>query len=269
MAQNKIKIKTNPENNTLSFFILSEQQKWCPVSNSSALSRKKFVNANIKDISAEIIESIDSVYNMRSRGVDIYFEGSNEDYSVLQNTINTLFADKNIKSFLQKTVIAVAGKVQSGKTTLIEAMARSKGEEYQLDDTVEIPTYSNVNGTVVWYEIPGIDIGIENLIAARETFERLAKSGITTFIYCLSSTKIELLEEEFINFVTNNYSSVKVILALTKYTDEEEAIYSNQLSNRMKGVKVIPLLAKDLKTRQGTIEAYGLDILDQAIFEGR
>ena len=60
-----------------------------------------------------------------------------------------------------------------------------------------------------------------------------------------------------------------MILALTKYTDEEGASYSNQLSNRMKGVKVIPLLAKDLKTRQGTIEAYGLDILDQAIFEGR
>ena len=268
MTRNKIKIKTGSKSNALTFYILSEQQKWCPVSNSSVLSRNKFVNATIKEIAVELISVIDSIYNIHNRGVDIYFEGSDKDFKVLTNTVNDSFADKNIKCVSQRTMIAVAGKIQSGKTTLITESVRAKGNNYLFDDTTGIPSYSSCDNTIVWYEIPGIDIGIENVMAAKKSFEQLATTGITTFIYCLSTTKIERSEEELINYVVENYPSVRVIIALTQYLDEE-ATYAEKLSGRLNGISVIPLLAKDMNTRQGTIASYGLDVLDETIFEGR
>ena len=269
MTRNKIKIKTGSKSNALTFYILSEQQKWCPVSNSSVLSRNKFVNATIKEIAVDLISTIDSLYNIHNRGVDIYFGGLEEDFEVLTNTVSDSFADKNIKCILQRTMIAVAGKVKSGKTTLINELVRVKGDDYLFDDTTGIPSYSSSDNTTVWYEIPSIDIGIENVIAAQKSFEQLAKTGVTTFIYCLSTTKIERPEEELINYVVENYPSVRVIIALTQYLDEEGTIYAAKLSSRMNGIRVIPLLAQNMKTRQGNIDAYGLDVLEQAIFEGR
>ena len=75
------------------------------------------------------------------------------------------------------------------------------------------------------------------------------------------------MEEELIHFVANNYSSVKIILALTQYLDEEQTAFPEQLSEQLDGIRVVPLLAKDLKTREGTISAFGLDKLEHYIFE--
>lgn len=267
MKHNNIKIKSDPQNHTLAFYILSEQQKWCPVSNSSVLSRKKIAGASIKDVAAEIIGIIDSVYNMHNRGVDIYFEGTEDDFAALQDTVGNSFADKNIKCILQQTIIVVAGKVQSGKTTLIEELARYRGDDYQVNNVDSVFTYASNDNAIIFYEIPGIDIGVDNIIAVRETFERLVKTGVTVFLYCLSSSKIEYSEENLIKFVAQNYPSIKVIVALTKYIDEDSASYPKQLSKRLNGIEVVPLLAKKIKVRQGAIDAYGIDALNRELFE--
>lgn len=269
MIRNKIKIVADKTARTLAFYFLNEQQKWCSVSNSSVLSRKKYITANIKESSAEIIFIINSVYNTGNRGVDIYFEGSEEDFSILCETIAKTFPDENIACLIQRTNIAVAGKLQSGKSTLITEMGIYKNANYVYSKDTNAEIYTNEDATTVWYEIPGIDIGIENVITAREAFEKLAKKGLTTFVYCLRTSKIETLEEELIHFVSEEYPSIKIILVLTQYLDEDVTAFSEQLKKRMDRTTVIPLLAKSIKTREGIIEAYGLDKLDQAIFEGR
>ena len=51
--------------------------------------------------------------------------------------------------------------------------------------------------------------------------------------------------------------------------EENGDLYADELSKRMENLKVIPALAKDLKTRMGTILAYGLDDIERYIFEGK
>ena len=269
MTRNLIKIKSDSNSNALTFYIMNEQQKWCPVSNSSVLSRKEFVDSAIGEIADKLIRTIDLSYNICNRGVDIYFEGTDREFEILSNTISRSFVDKNIKCIFQQTIIAVAGKIQSGKTTLINELMKFKGLDFRFNNTTDIPTCISDDNTVVWFEIPGIDIGIENVVAAQKSFDKLVKTGITTFIYCLSTSKIEIPEESLINHVVENYPSVRVIVALTQYIDEEGTTYAENLSKRLNGIRVIPLLAKDLNTRQGSIVSYGLDVIDEAIFEGR
>lgn len=267
MTRNQVKIVSDKDTKTLAFYFMNEQQKWCAVSNSSVLSRKEYVTASIKERSSDIVDVINRIYNVGNRGVDIYFEGPVKDFHVLKETLSEEFSNKNIICYIQQSIIAVAGKVQSGKTTLIFGLGGYKGKSYHYTDVDGIATYTDDEGTTIWYEIPGIDIGKENVIAVRESFERLAKKGVTTFIYCLRTSKIEPLEEELIHFVANNYSSVKIILALTQYLDEEQTAFPEQLSEQLDGIRVVPLLAKDLKTREGTISAFGLDKLEHYIFE--
>ena len=70
-----------------------------------------------------------------------------------------------------------------------------------------------------------------------------------------------------IKFVAQNYPSIKVIVALTKYIDEDSASYPKQLSKRLNGIEVVPLLAKEIKVRPGAIDAYGIGVLNRELFE--
>ena len=101
---------------------------------------------------------------------------------------------------------------------------------------------------------------------ARNALEKLAKSNITTFVYCLGTKKIEALEEELISFARDNYPDIKILVVLTQFVDEEQDKYVEQLSADLEGVKVIPVLAMDKKTRHGVVSAYGLDDIERYIF---
>lgn len=270
MKRNQIKIVSNVKKQTLAFFMKDEQEKWREVSNSSPLSRKKYKASSIKKSVEEIVRVIGSEYNPGNRGVDIYFEGTEEDFCILKNVIDKKFSPNYLDCiYVQETQIAVAGKVGSGKTTLIKGIEEYKGVSFMHQENKGLSAYSDEESKVVWYEIPGIDIGVENIIAARDTFEQLANEGLTTFVYCLGTTKIEPPEEELIMFVRNDYPSIKILVVLTRFVDDDNKTYADQLSSNLNGTKVIPVLAKEMKTRSGIIPAYGIDDVDRYIFEGR
>lgn len=269
MLRNQIKIISNPQRHSLAFYYKTDAGGWRLVTNDSDLSRKEYIDATIQSRAEDIIRVINSVYNPGNRGVDISFEGEEKDFLLLKNTIDTYFSQSNITCVMQKTLVAVAGKVGAGKTTLIKGYFAYKDIAFNCYETDGNSVFADGQETIIWYEIPGIDYGAENVTDARNTFEKLAKSGLTTFIYCLGTNKIETLEEEFIFFARENYPEIKILVVLTKSVDEEQMLYVEQLSANLDGIKVIPTLAMDLKTKGGVVSAYGLDDIDRYIFEGK
>lgn len=268
MKRNRLKIVSNPTSSTLAFYFMSKD-RWQLVPSSSELSRKEYTETSIQEKAPEIIAYINTVYNMCNRGVDIFFEGVPEDYQLLVSVIENQFSDFDLQCIAQRRMIAVAGKCNCGKTILIEELCKFKGMQYRhaIEDGVNI--YQDIIGTTMWYEIPGIDIGVEHVSAARAVFEKLAGQGLTSLVYCLGTSKIDPLEEEFITYVQRKHPSVHILLALTKFKEDDSDVFVDQLTTQLNGVKVIPVLAKDVRIRDGIISAYGLEDVDGFIFEGK
>lgn len=270
MLRNQIKIISNAQRHSLAFYYKTDAGGWRLVTNDSALSRKEYIGATVQSRAEDIIRVINSVYNPGNRGVDISFEGEEKDFLLLKNTIDSLFSQSNISCVMQKTShVAVAGKIGAGKTTLIKGYFAHKEISCNYYEKDGNSVFADDQESIVWYEIPGIDFGAKNVTNARNAFEKLVKSGLTTFIYCLGTNKIETLEEELISFARNNYPEIKILVVLTKSVDDEQMLYIEQLSANLGGIKVIPTLAIDLKTRGGVVSAYGLDDIDRYIFEGK
>lgn len=270
MKPNQIKIVSNNKGKKLSYFFQNEKSEWNLVSNTSALSRKKYASASISENATEILQIINDTYNVGNRGVNIFFDGNIKDYHTLQNIIEEKFSDSHIQCYQQKTSIAVAGKIASGKTTLIREILKRQGKEFRFFQNNMIDGYVDTESTITWYEIPGIDFGKEHVLASMANFDFLAKSGVTDFIYCFGTNKVEELEEQYIRYVQENYPAIKILIVLTKCLEDESApIFSEQLFNSIGNVKVIPTLAKEFKTREGSIPAYGLEEIVDYIFEGK
>ena len=66
----------------------------------------------------------------------------------------------------------------------------------------------------------------------------------------------------------DTYRSVRPLILLTQGFDIETERYAGILTERFDGIKVIPILAKDKKTRGGIISAFGLEKVSKYIFEG-
>ena len=105
---------------------------------------------------------------------------------------------------------------------------------------------------------------------AKKAVDRLAELGLTTFIYCVGTPKFEQLEQDLIFYVRNNYPAVKILVVFTRSTHSDDQQCVDEISQYLEGIKVIPVLAVEMKTRGGgIISAYGLDNVDRYIFEGK
>lgn len=270
MKRNRIKIVSNSGDKKLSFFFQNERDEWNLVSNASELSRSKFTTISIKDNIDSILQVINEDYNIGNRGIDILFEGSSKDYDIICQAIKKDFSNDDIKCILKKTAVAVAGKIGVGKSTLINEIVVRHGKGYKYFQNGNITGFIDDSAAITWYEIPGIDLGKEKVIEAMDSFDQLAKNGVTNFIYCLDTNKIEELEEQFIIHVQEKYPGVKILVALTMCKDDNDAeILSTHIQQFVGDVKIIPTLSKDLKTRAGVIPAYGVDEVIQYLFEGK
>lgn len=269
MCPNKVKIISDPNLNELSFFYRNDTDgKWRPVSRESPLSRLAYTTCDLLDAGDEIISIIDHLFNNGGRGVDIQFEGPEAEFQHLQACVSRRSPNRDIRCLRQKTVIAVAGKVGAGKTTLIQEMCRYMGVSFHSTKRDGYEEYVVDLGNVVWYELSGIDIGKEYMDAARDTFDRLS-GEVTDFIYCLSTQKIEAMEGAFLSHVKNTYPDVKPLLLFTNYLEETDNPFMDRLSGQLDGIKILTVLAKEYRTRQGTIPAYGLDAVRTHLFEGK
>ena len=133
------------------------------------------------------------------------------------------------KIFLMIIFIAISKKyplLSQGKSVLekphlLEEIVKRQGKEFCFFQNNMINGYADTESTITWYEIPGIDLGKENVFAAMANFDLLAKNGVTNFIYCFGTNKVEELEEQFIRYVQEKYPGVKVLIVLTMCLEDE------------------------------------------------
>ena len=143
MRKNRVKMICSENRRSISYYLQNESREWIRVSNASILSRKKYLNTTIKESGFDILKIIDETYNPGNRGVDLYFEGSDENFSILQSILKENFAEENIVCHQRKTKIAVAGKIGSGKTVLIEELSRLHNISYKKSKLLDFTKYVN------------------------------------------------------------------------------------------------------------------------------
>ena len=281
MNRNVLRVVCNSDNNCISYFFKNENGTFNPLSDSSPLSRKYYTYASLKDRAKEIISMIDEIYNRKNRGVDIIFEGSKIDYDFFEGTINYYFSDKDIKVIFNITRIVVVGKKNVGKTSLIEGMGEYSNNTYTIEKDNNFNLYKDDNRHIEWYEIDGIDLGLENIEKAYSTVEVIQKRGISSIVYCVSAMtgRIEKVEIDFINKLMEKYPNVIIVLALTMSVSADNRNIFDEIQKNIERITVVPILAKEYEieiddeetgdVKQYVKEAFGLDHLTKCIFEGR
>lgn len=273
-----MRVVCNPYTNKMSYYIKNERDEWNVLSSSSPLSRQYYTDTTVKEKAVEILSVIDEVYNRKNKGVDILFEGTTDSYGIFNDAAKRNFANRDITCNLGTTKVAVIGKIASGKSTLIEGLEKKIGFSYNKikEDGYEI--YIDECNHAQWYELKGIDLGLENLENAFRSVSKLSKDGLSAVIYCISGTtgRIEKEEKEFIMKLDEAFSSIKVMVALTMcYRDDVQDIV-DEIERITNQSKVTVTLAKEYKTglkdSEGApivVDAFGIESVSEFIFEGR
>lgn len=278
MKRNAIRVVCNPYTNKMSYYFRNEFGEWDVLSGNSPLSRRYFTNTSIGERSLEILSKIDEIYNRKNKGVDILFEGTAENFELIQKTIIDSFADRDISCRLGTTKIAVVGKKSVGKTFLIEGLEDLQGFKYSKTKEKEFVKYADDCNHAEWFEVMGIDLGKDNVDRAFENVKKLSEDGLSAVIYCISATtgRIEEIEKELIRKIADGFAELKVMIVLTMcYKDDiQEAI--DEIEKVTDQVKIVPVLAKEYKTgfkdESGnplTIAPFGLEDVSLFVFEGR
>lgn len=92
--KNYVKIKCNPYIKRIEYYYLNESGEWVPVS--SKLAADAFTKVTIQHKVHEIIQEINKVYNLGNKGLELIFEGTEDDYRDVCTELSEYFADYKI-----------------------------------------------------------------------------------------------------------------------------------------------------------------------------
>ena len=278
MKRNAIRVVCNPYTNKMSYYFKNEIGEWNVLSGSSPLSRQYYTNTTVVERGKEIVEKIDEIYNRKNKGVDILFEGTTDSFNSFVNEIEKNYSDRDICCTVGTTKIAVLGKKSVGKTTLIEGLEKLKGFKYSKISKDNYIQYTDECNHAHWYEVEGIDFGMENVEKTFQTIADLSEEGLSAVIYCVSAItgRIEEIEKELISRIENSFAEIKVMVVLTMcYKDNiQETI--DEIEKITNQAKLLVTLAKEYKTglkdNEGNaimVEPFGLEWVSEYVFEGR
>lgn len=280
MKRNKLRVVCNPYTNKMSYYFRNELGEWDVLSGNSPLSRQFYTNASVEDRAKDILIKIDEIYNRKNKGIDILFEGTDKNYDFLLNTITQIFPERDICCQLGTTKIAVIGKKSVGKSFLIEGLESLQGFKYMKTKANGYTKYSDECNHAEWYEVAGIDLGMDKVEEAFDTVKKLSEEGLSAVVYCISadSGRIEDVEKDFIKKIAGDFAELKVMIALTNcYKDDNEIQKAvDEIERITDQIKIVPVLAKEYKTslkdedgNPVVVEAFGLENVSQYVFEGR
>ena len=269
--KNKMRIVSNSESDNILYQIKSEDNKWIPVSHFSKLSRKEFTNTSIINKGEEILFEIDKTYNQGIRGVEIFFEGSEEEYNILNSIIKEKYEKKGIICNFKRTEVIVAGKVGTGKTTLINAISSYENMSMKVTKMKNYDIFENDKKSVSFYEISGINVGEGSIEQFESTTDMLTKNNVSTMIYCISNGKIEDVEVKIIKDIKQRNPEISIAVAMSRsHGDPEEELAAERISNILGNIPVYILLAEEEKIRSGmVIDTFGVDKISHFIFGGK
>ncbi len=281
MKRNAIRIVCNPYNNQISYYFMNEKGVWTVLSGDSPLSRQYYTNTTMKDRAKEIAIKIDEVYNRNNRGLDVLFEGTTQSYDYIKGALEYYLPERDIVCSMGVTKIAVVGKANIGKTCLIEGMECLQGYKYSVNKFPDYLLYSDDGNHAEWYEINGIDLGLENVAKAYQTVTKLAENRLSAIVYCVSAAtgRLEEVECDFVIKMIEEHPSITILLALTMCIKADYGSIVNEIEKMTNQIRVIPTLAKEYEiesTDEDTGEeksyikkTFGLDTLSKYIFERR
>ena len=276
MDRNTVRIVCDSSRNKISYFFRNKPKEWKELPSDSPLLRSKYKNTLFSDKAKDILIKIDEIYNIKNNGVDVFFEGTTEEYKILLKTVEDFLPGRNIHCKAGSTKIAIIGKKSVGKSLLVEGIEKLNGISYQKIDSYGYVRYSNSSNSINFYEIAGMDLGNENIEKAYDTLKKISEEkGLSSIIYCISATtgKVESTEKEFILRIERDLSETKVIIALTMcYMDDIQRII-NRIKNSIGEIVIFPVLSKEYKTRlkdkheeKVVIDGFGLEDISRFIF---
>lgn len=279
MKRNALRVVYNPIAKHISYYFKNEFGEWCVLSGSSPLSRQYYTSTSLEERAVEIVLKIDEIYNRKNKGLDITFEGDESNFKLFEQAILNVLKGRNINLRQGSTKVIVTGKRGIGKTILIEEMEKLQGIEYKKEDNKDYILYKDNNNTE-WYEIKGIDLGMENVHRAYDTISRLSKNSATMILYCIESTnrRIEEVEKELIWKIIDSFPELAGTIVLTNCSNKKGLqAFIDEIEKITDHIKVIPTLARefvtdieDEKTGENIVlPPFGLADLAEYIFEGR
>ncbi len=260
---------------------MNEKDTWQVLSGDSPLSRQYYTNTTMKERAEEIAKKIDEVYNRGNRGLDILFEGTTQSYDYIKGAFGYYLPDRDIVCSMGVTKIAVLGKTGTGKSVLIEGMEKLQGYKYSVNKSPKYLLYSDEGNHAEWYEVKGIDLGIENVNEAYQTVAELAGKGLSAIVYCISAArrKLEQIELDFVRKMVAEYPSTTFLIALTMSIGTDTGSMVNEIEKLTDQVRVIPILAKEYvfditdentgEEKEFVKKPFGLDTLSKYVFERR
>ena len=160
----------------------------------------------------------------------------------------------------------------------IEGLEKLKGFKYSKTSKDNYIQYTDECNHAHWYEVEGIDLGMENVEKTFQTIADLSEEGLSAVIYCVSAItgRIEEIEKELISRIENSFAEIKVMVVLTMcYKDNiQETI--DEIEKITNQAKLVVTLAKEYKTglkdNEGNaimVEPFGLEWVSEYVFEGR
>jgi predicted GTPase len=192
-------------------------------------------------------------------------------------------------SSIQPANIMVAGITGTGKSTLINAVfgfEDSKGAKTGTGKPItdHIDEYRDPDTPIRIWDTVGLELDSAKTKASIDSIKQTIadKAQATNHLdvihaiwYCINSGSSRYQEAE-LKFIKELYSiGVPFIIVLTQCIDDpediavlEKEIKEENQKNGMGNIEIVQVLAKDYKTRLGTIEAYGLkDLVDVTLDE--
>lgn len=279
MKRNTSRVVCNPTVNHIAYYFKNEFGEWNTLSSSSPLSRQYYTSTSLKDRANEIVLKIDEIYNRKDKGLDIIFEGDDANYHLFEHAISENLQCRNVTCHLNDTRVIVVGKSGIGKTILIEEMEKLQRIKYKKIKKDGYILYRNDNNTE-WYEIKGIDLGLENVERAYDTITKLAENKTVMIVYCIGATnrRIEIVEKEFILRLVNSFPEMAGTIVITNCTNKKGLRnFVDEIEKMTEHIKVIPTLAREFETgiedekteKNLVIRPFGLKDLAEYIFERR
>lgn len=279
MKRNAVRIVCNPYTNQISYFFRNELGEWMVLAGSSPLSRQYYTITTIEERCEDIIKKLDEIYNRKNKGLDIFFEGTSTNYNYISSAIKKYLPDRDIVCKPKVTKIAVVGKKESGKSTLIEGIANEKGYKFETIKRDQYVQHVDKSNNIDWIELNGIDYGKNEISKASSTIQDLVKDDLSTVIYCISGDSgcIEDIEKRFIENINTTFSSITVLTVLTKCYKEDVQKVIDEVEKLTNHMEVFPVLAKEYKTSEKAhgmavpyvIAPFGIKELCAFVFEGK
>lgn len=279
MKRNLMRVVCNPSTKQISYYFRNEKGEWTVLSGNSPLSGKYYTHTSLEERASDIVRKLDEIYNRKNKGLNILVEGSSREFECLQKAIGLLPSERDVNCKLRATKIAVVGKKNVGKTLLIEGLGNLQNQLLTATKREGYTKFANSDSHTEWYELDGIDLGIEKVEEAFAAISDLVFDDLSIVIYCISgeSGRIEEIEKDFITRMKEAFPQLFIIMAVTMCYKEDIKEIVDEIEKITGHMKIVPVLAKEYKISKRdniygqtlNVEPFGLEELSTYVFEGK